>query len=328
MCSSDLVTALDKAPVRRVWAVTIDPVPPTAAPPAFDAQVSHYWTGTDAAWRPPEPTTRHWLIIAPWELGSYPDPWNAAFRDPKFRRLVTPSEHSRQLFLLGGVLRPEQVHVVPNGVDCATFSPEGPRFPVRAGSEGLWIALFVGGLLWRKGVDLLYEAWDLAFRRDEPVRLILKAQGSQTFYRGQEILPPAGHPTIRLLERHLAPAELASLYRAAAVVVQPSRAEGFGLPALEAMACGRPVIVPEGTAMREFVPRGAALVIPSTSTVPHGAACRTVDVPLLARALRWCYEHREEAAALGQAGRQAALEFDWRLIAERYAHQLEEVCRE
>lgn len=275
-------------------------------------RISHRWTGVDRAWEPPGAGVDHWCIIVPWEgMAPVPVAWREAWRHPKLRAVFTPSEHSRR-FLVESGLHPEKVRVVPNGVDLDVFKPEGDRLTA---APGVFRALFVGGLTWRKGIDLLYEAWRRAFTPDEPVRLVLKAAGTRTFYRDSTLQPPADLPNVQLLDQDdLTPEQMAKLYRSCDVLVLPSRGEAFGLPVLEAMACGIPVIIPEGGPFDGFVPRGAGLRIP-------------LEVEALARALRWCRVYPGQLRVMGDDGHKAAQAYSWDAIAAQYADVIREVCR-
>ena len=125
---------------------------------------------------------------------------------------------------------PTKVTVTPNGVDPA-FSP--------GGSDGGYL-LFVGGIQARK--DPL-AALDAAVA----VGLPLVVAGPEKDPELARALREGGAD----LRGYVTKDELAELYRGASALLMPSRFEGFGLPVLEAMACGTPVVIAGDVAMRE-----------------------------------------------------------------------------
>ncbi|MBX5474713.1 MAG: glycosyltransferase [Thermoleophilia bacterium] len=212
------------------------------------------------------PSAGPFVLYQPWEYGAVPAAWVEQARRT-VDEVWAPSEAARQAWIASG-LAPELVHVVPNGVDLAVFTPEGPRRPLP--TDAGTVLLFVGGALWRKGIDLLLEAYGEAFAADDDVCLVVKCFGSADVYRGHtpaalleahRARPDA--PELVVLDDDLAYAELPALYRAADVVVQPYRAEGFCLPALEALACGVPVIVTAGGPTDDVVSERCGWRIPS-----------------------------------------------------------------
>jgi glycosyltransferase involved in cell wall biosynthesis len=102
------------------------------------------------------------------------------------------------------------------------------------------------------------------------------------------------------------PDDLHALYAGAAVVVYPSLAEGFGLPVLEAMAHGVPVVTSAGTATEEVAGDAALLVDP-------------LDVDAIAGAMQRTLEDRELASSLGAAAKERAASFTWQRSAELVA---------
>ena len=196
------------------------------------------------------------------------------------RQLIAVSEFTRrELVELLGVPE-ERIHVVPNAVE-DEFTQEGPA------EQGEYV-LAVGTLEPRKNLDRLVEA----VRRTHTELRIVGARG----WGGVEA---AGNGVRWLGE--VSDAELARLYRGAACVAYPSLYEGFGIPVLEAMACGAPVVTTRGTAMEE-VADGAAVLVDAhdPAEIAAGIVQAVADRAQLvakglerARAFRW-----EQCAAL------------------------------
>jgi glycosyltransferase involved in cell wall biosynthesis len=99
--------------------------------------------------------------------------------------------------------------------------------------------------------------------------------------------------------------DLPSFYRAADIFIYPSFAEGFGIPVLEAMACGTPVITSDRTAMPEIVGNGGLLVDPCS-------------VDSMATALQRLVEDRTLAERLSTVGVEIAKQWSWENAAQKY----------
>ena len=223
--------------------------------------ISHHW--------PPKfqpPSEGPFVLIQPWEFGAVPPGWVGPIRDV-VDEVWTPSEASRQTYLRAGVA-PDLVHVVPNGVDLERFTQPGSAREI-PGTKGT-VFLFVGGATIRKGIDVLLEAWARAFTSSDDVCLVVKSFGRGTVYRGQThedgVAAYRDHPDapdVVLLDQEISYDDLPALYRAADVLVQPYRGEGFCLPALEALACGRPVIATANGPTDDFVSDECGWLVPS-----------------------------------------------------------------
>jgi glycosyltransferase involved in cell wall biosynthesis len=188
-----------------------------------------------------------------------------------------------------------RVEVVGEGVgrDVAAVPADAGDRAARLGLPERF-ALVVGTLEPRKGLDVAVTATGCAAWPDLPL-LVVGPSGW-----GDLRLPTGAQGRIRRLGR-LTDHDLAVAYERAAVVLVPSRSEGFGLPVLEAMAHGTPVVSSDVPALVE-VGGGA------TVTVPVGEADALADG--VAQALR-------RAADLGEAGRRRAAEFSWERAAGR-----------
>jgi glycosyltransferase involved in cell wall biosynthesis len=195
------------------------------------------------------------------------------------RRIIAVSEFTkRELIELLGVPA-DKVRVVPNGVD-AEFTRDGPR------ADGDYV-LTVGTLEPRKNLPRLVEA----ARRSAVELRVVGARG----WGGVEV----GGNGVRWLGE-VSDAELARLYRGARCVAYPSVYEGFGIPVLEAMACGAPVVTSRGTAMEEVADGAAVLVDPN-------------DPAELAAGIERATEQRDDLVARGL---ERARAFRWSAIAD------------
>jgi glycosyltransferase involved in cell wall biosynthesis len=220
-------------------------------------------------------------------------------------RLVTVSEFSRgEICALLGVPR-DRIEVVPNGVD-PRFSPEADQAPAaqRFGLDRPYV-LAVGTSSARKNLGALREA----ARRLAEVGIDLVAAGSQRGYlRGAP--PPVGVRRLGYVDDDLLP----GLYAGARALAMPSLHEGFGLPCLEAMAAGVPVVAARRGALPETCGDAALLVEP--------------DPGLLAATLVSAVTDEAVREKLRKAGLERARRFSWDAAAARADSVLEAALRE
>lgn len=222
-------------------------------------------------------------------------------------RLVCVSEAERRRGAAAGVRA--RWSVIHNGVAGDRFSPDAPHAPDAPDVPGAPadgpLVVCVGRLCRQKGQDVLLDAWPAVVEAVPGARLVLVGDGPDAAR-----LRAAAGPSVRFAG---AVADTAPWYRAADVVVLPSRWEGMALAPLEAMASGRPVVVGDVDGARESLPPGhAALCL-----VPPG------DPAALAAALGHLLARPELRHTLGREAREHVLSrFDVRrtgaAVAELY----------
>ncbi len=324
---NDRVSARLPGDVQRVsmGGIALDgPLPHPA-----DVEVRHQW--------PPDLSparSGRLAVIQPWEFGAIPSSWLPQLH-ANVDELWVPSEYVRSMYLEAG-LDPERVFVIPNGVDPERFSPSAQPPPEGRGTR----FLFVGGLVGRKGPDILFNAFTTAFAGRDDVTLVVKDFGADGIYQAGDRGPFRDHaaagllPRIELIDGTLSEDEIVELYRCSDVFVAPYRGEGFCMPALEAMACGLPVITTAGGPTDEFVPEAAGWRIASrrrefperrVSTLETVAQPWMLEPDLndLVRCLRDAESAApEDRRARGAYARQAALAFSWDAVAARYSERI------
>ena len=153
----------------------------------------------------------------------------------------------------------DKVDVLPLGTDPEVFTPGLTSFPIP--TEKRFKFLYVGSLIHRKGVDLLLQAFLEEFKMEDDVVLIFKSSYYNHYEMVQKIKESLGSGKVLLIPWQFDEQQMASFYRACDCYVQPYRAEGFGLPMLEAMACGVPLIAPNWGPVLDFAnPLTASLI--------------------------------------------------------------------
>lgn len=175
--------------------------------------------------------------------------------------IFTVSEYSKQTILDWANIPKEKVIVVGNGISSA-FSPLGLRY-----TPGFPYLLHIGNTKPHKNVIGLLDAFARA-RIDQQIKLIF----TQTFTPDVAEKIKQLHLQQRVLTlNHLSEIQLAEVYRGALGVTFPSLYEGFGLPVIEGMACGVPVLTSNTTSLPEVAGDAAYLVDPyDTLSIAHG----------------------------------------------------------
>lgn len=244
--------------------------------------------------------------------------------------LWVPSRFARDVFVESGVPA-YKVRVMPVGLDAARYDPARlSPLPVAGRRTCLFLSVFDWSL--RKGWDVLVEAWANAFKAADDVCLVLR-----TASRRKDESPDAAIDAhlarigrtrrdvapIIVLTESLSDEEMARLYVAADVFVLPTRGEGWGLPLMEAMAAGVPVIATRWSGHLDFVTEdtGWLIDVDGLNPVDPAQAARSPfysteqrwadpSVAHTARLMRRAFEHPELRRRKGDAAR-AAVRTEW-----------------
>ncbi len=227
-------------------------------------------------------------------------------------RVITDSEAVGREILSEGLAGADRVRVIPLGPAHAPPDPSSLP-PLPAGVRppfGLW----VGTLEPRKNLQPLLRAWRLLLRRlpEAPALVLVGRFGWKTETLRHEVEAAQREGWLRHLG-YLSDGELAALYRAAAVFVFPSLYEGFGLPVLEALGAGAPVVASDLPVLRELAGDAAVYAPPRDEEIWAREVERLLTEPALAR-------------RLGERGVERARRFTWAESARRHVEVFREAA--
>jgi glycosyltransferase involved in cell wall biosynthesis len=225
-------------------------------------------------------------------------------------QVIALSEHARMDLINTYDLLPEKVNVVPLAAPAA-FAPvrddnELQRVRQTYGIDGDYI-LSVGSIQPRKNLRRLIEAYSV-LRHAQPEcklpQLVLVGKNAWLYDETLRALKDTDVGASILLTGYVPESDLPALYSGALCFIYPSYYEGFGLPPLEAMKCGAPVIVGNRTSLPEVVGDAALMIDP-------------FDVNAIAGAIQKMITDSEFRSELRVKGLERAKEFDWKETARQ-----------
>jgi len=250
--------------------------------------------------------------------------WHERTKVLFFRRMIrTSARRARLLVCVSAFTESRLEAIVPpvgdtvvihHGVDQARFMP-GPAPPCPSLQDDLRLLephgvtppymAFASTLEPRKDVPTLVTAFASISHSHPDLRLVLAGSAGWGAPDIRDAISSSGAATRVVRPGYLPNDAIAALFRRAEAVAYPSLEEGFGLPALEALACGAPLVSTQGSAIEEVVGDAGLLVPPR-------------DVASLAAALDRVLDDPAESARLRKAGPEQAAAFTWTASVERH----------
>ncbi len=217
-----------------------------------------------------------------------------------------------------------EVVVVPHGIDHERFSPgagdlDGDRAELR--SLGLdadrAMIVYVGTLEPRKGIVTLVEAFGALSARDREVTLVLAGQKGWGTAEIENAIARSRSRERIVVTGYVPDTAVPALLRAASAVVYAPEEEGFGLPAVEALACGAPLVTTQGSVMADLAGGAARLVAPGS----------TRDLICALEALLFGNESSDVRGSRRKLGLKIAASLTWEASAQRHIEAYEKALK-
>ena len=271
------------------------------------------------------------LVYIAWEESIFPSKWVDEFNE-NLHGILVASEHTKRVLLMSGVCVPiiniSQATQLPNSVNAKG------QDDVR---KNKFTFLHISSGQYRKGADVLVNAFVSEFSDKDNIKLIIKnysnvdSQTGLAIEEAKRLKPSSKWPEIELIDKpDLTDTEMKRLYELADAVVLPSRAEGFGLPMLEALSYGKPLITTGYSGQMDFCNSKNSILldyqlVPSKShlNIP-GAMVAEPNLQDLRIEMRSLYENHNSAKIkeMIEAGLQTARGFTWSTVAQNFTEAL------
>ncbi|GIP22517.1 glycosyltransferase family 4 protein [Paenibacillus sp. J22TS3] len=277
------------------------------------------------------------ILNTVWETTKIPSHWLPNIN--KFDAICVPSVQNKQALRNSGVKIP--IYIVPHGVNTREYAPGGRKLPIpQAAGRFTFVSVF--GFQHRKNPEGLLRAYWEEFSASDRVLLVIKTNGYSPYedeswiknriMRYKETLG-IRKPTapVVVIGKHLSSGQIRGLYRLGQVFVLPTRGEGVGLPFLESLASGVPVIATGWGGHMDFLTPGNSFLIPYQLRSPvhsmnsrhsisrqfrslfagKGQQWAEPSISSLRRQMRYAYQHPQLCKEMGRRGRRDVLRFSW-----------------
>ncbi|MDF2960479.1 MAG: family 1 glycosyl transferase [Paenibacillus sp.] len=293
------------------------------------------------------------ILNTVWETTKIPNSWMRNIN--KFDAVCVPSVHNKQALRNSGVKVP--IFIVPHGVHTGKYTPGNKKLPLRA-AKGKFTFVSVFGFQHRKNPEALLRAYWEEFSAADKVLLLIKTNGYAPYeneawiknkmrsYKARLGIRKKTAPVI-VIARHLNDGQIKGIYTLGNAFVLPTRGEGVGLPFLESLSSGVPVIATGWGGQKDFLTgRNSFLVTyklmsPMASMNSRHSISRQFrhlfaekgqrwaepDIGSLKRRMREAYRNPLLCKMKGRAGRQDVLKLSWDRAGMSLKQAVEKVIR-
>jgi len=233
-------------------------------------------------------------------------PQSSVLKCNKAKFIIVPSEYNKTIFINNGITRP--IGVVPLGVDTNIYKKTFRK------KDDNCVFGFVGTFYKRKNIPFLIKSFKKAFT-NEKCKLIIKTSANCYNQYGVD-----SNLQIQFITEDYSEKQMVNFYNSLDGFISCSHAEGFGLPQLESMACGVPVISPCFGGITEFFDSSVGYdvdykIIESSDSHYKGEWCSAIEESLIDK-MMCVYKDREKAKSLGEKALKRAKIFTWEKTAE------------
>jgi len=272
------------------------------------------------------------IAYSMFETSSIPENWVKFYNE--FDEIWTPSNFCKKSFDIKDIRC--HTEVIPLGYNSKLFKKK--HFEKRH-----FTFLAVGQWVDRKGWDLLVKAYTQEFINDFNVRLCIKTNEPRKANSEliKEYLPEeistSNMPRIMINNKPIGESQVPLLYQEADVYILPSRGEAFGLPFLEAIASGIPVVAPDFGGQTDFINEEVGWLIPikqlrhlsdrlcKINSAYKGLWFAESDIEDIRQMMRYIYYNRDEVKEKGNKARIFAENYTWEKIAKKAEKRLNEI---
>lgn len=273
--------------------------------------------------------TERMFGYTPWETTKVPASW--VERMNEMEGIFTTCKQNKQAFIDSGVKVP--IYIYYHGINSKDYSfMERPEDPV-------WVFGTLGRLSMRKGTDLVVQAFKEEFKTEKDVALILKSSDAIVPFEGiSNMKSKARDERITIIGEVLSHEKKLELYKMMDCFVFPSRGEGFGLPPMEAMATGLPVIMTNWAGLSEYGNKEDTMLLDYKMVKAENFTKQIYkedcgewsepDLDQLKKYMRWSYEHRSESRKMGKkASIRIHRDWTWDKVTGKFIRTLDKIIK-